>query len=145
MIAAFALAPRMRGSRNGFPATMAVTAGGAVCFALAPNFPVALIGMFFVGFGFLASNTTAATRLQLGVAEAQRGRVMAIWSVAFFRVRPLTSLIDGAIASTAGLRVASIIMSLPVPVGGAAIVIADRRSRRSTALAAPPRIKPEDA
>ena len=144
VIAAFALAPRLRGSRNGFATTMAVTAGGAVCFALAPDFPVALIGMFFVGFGFLASNTTATTRLQLGVTEAQRGRVMAIWSIAFFGVRPVASLIDGAIASTAGLRIASFTMSLPVLVGAAAIVVAGSRSKRSAARAATPTLEPED-
>ena len=39
------------------------------------------------------------------VDESQRGRIMALWSIAFLGLRPFASLIDGAIASAAGVRV----------------------------------------
>ena len=41
---------------------------------------------------------TATTHLQLGVEANQRGRIMALWSIAFLGVRPLASLLDGIVA-----------------------------------------------
>ena len=65
------------------------------------------------GAGYLAGQTRATTRLQLEVGEHERGRVMALWSVAFLGSRPLASLLDGGIASLAGPRVATAVMALP--------------------------------
>jgi hypothetical protein len=36
------------------------------------------------------------------VEETQRGRIMALWGIAFIGLRPFASLVDGAIASAAG-------------------------------------------
>ena len=38
---------------------------------------------------------------------------MALWSVAFIGVRPIASLVDGAIASVAGTTVATLAMTTP--------------------------------
>ena len=50
-------------------------------------------------------------RCQLEVADNQRGRVMALWSLAFLGTRPFGSLADGALAQVAGLRVAAVVMA----------------------------------
>ena len=83
--------------------------------------------LFVGGFGYLASNTSATTRLQLGVSEAQRGRIMALWGVAFLGLRPPASLADGAIAATAGVRTAGVILALPALAGAVLLLLVGRR------------------
>jgi hypothetical protein len=55
----------------------------------------------------------ATSQLQLSVAEDERGRVMALWNVAFLGLRPLASLVDGALASGLGVRTAGVALQLP--------------------------------
>ena len=78
------------------------------------------------GFGYLASNTSATSRLQLEVAEHQRGRIMALWSVAFLGLRPLASLADGAIAGAFGVRTAGVALAFPALAVAAAIYFLQR-------------------
>jgi hypothetical protein len=47
---------------------------------------------------------------------------MALWSIAFLGLRPVASLMDGAIASAAGVRVAGVALSMPAL--AAAVVVA---------------------
>ncbi|HEX2851403.1 MAG TPA: MFS transporter [Acidimicrobiales bacterium] len=103
--------------------TLAVLGVGMLGFAVAPSMPFALIALVVGGFGFLASNTTATTALQLGVDDSQRGRLMALWSVAFLGVRPFGSLVDGAVATGAGLRPAAVLMAVPALAAGLVFVI----------------------
>ena len=77
-------------------ATLLLLVGGVVAFALTPWLWLALPILFVAGFGYLASNTHATSRLQLGVEPSERGRIMALWSVAFLGLRPFASLLDGA-------------------------------------------------
>jgi hypothetical protein len=46
--------------------------------------------------------------LQLGVAEIERGRIMALWSSAFLGLGPVASLVDGC--HRLGVRVAGIVL-----------------------------------
>jgi hypothetical protein len=82
-------------------------------FSLSPSLAVALPMLLVCGFGYLSSNTATTTRLQLEVSDAHRGRIMALWAVAFNGVRPVGSLVDGSIAAGIGLRVAGVAMALP--------------------------------
>ena len=77
------------------------------------------------GFGYLASNTSATSRLQLEVAEHQRGRIMALWSVAFLGLRPLASLADGGIAGAFGVRAAGVVLAVPVLLAALVLLVAD--------------------
>jgi MFS family permease len=124
--AAIVLAGRVSGSRRRMALTLGMLGFGMALFALTPWLPIALVLLFVAGFGYLASNTSATSRLQLEVAESQRGRIMALWGIAFLGVRPLASLVDGAIASTAGVRAAGVVLALPAI--GASLVLAARRS-----------------
>jgi hypothetical protein len=93
--------------------TLTVLGAGVIGFSLSPVLSVGLAVLFFAGFGYLASNTAATSFLQLGVAESERGRIMALWAMAFLGLRPVASLIDGAIASAAGVRVAGVALAAP--------------------------------
>jgi MFS family permease len=111
--AAFLLAGRVTGSRRRMLATLVLLGTGIVAFSLTPWLPVGLGFLAVAGFGYLASNTSATSRLQLEVAEHQRGRIMALWSVAFLGLRPVASLADGAIAGAFGVRTAGVVLAMP--------------------------------
>jgi hypothetical protein len=106
---------------------LALLAAGVSLFAVTPWIALALPLLFAGGFGYLAANTAATTRLQLGVAESQRGRIMALWTVAFLGLRPVASLVDGAIAAAAGVRTAGVVLAAPALVAAAALYFVGRR------------------
>jgi MFS family permease len=121
VIAVLTLAGRARGSRVRMAGTLTLLGGGLTAFALSPTLWVGFPLLLAAGFGYLASNTAATSRLQLEVEETQRGRIMALWGIAFIGLRPFASLVDGAIASAAGVRVA--IVALAAPALAAAVVV----------------------
>ena len=104
---------------------------GVAGLAVAPTLPVALAALAVAGAGYLTSQTRATALLQLGAGDAERGRVMALWSVAFLGSRPVASLADGALASATGPRVATLAMCVPALVV-AALLVARTGARRAT-------------
>ena len=120
--AAFLLA----GSRRRMLTTLVLLGTGIVAFSLTPWLPVGLGFLAVAGFGYLASNTSATSRLQLEVAEHQRGRIMALWSVAFLGLRPVASLADGAIAGAFGVRTAGVVLAVPALAVAGAIYFLQR-------------------
>jgi MFS family permease len=125
--AALVVAGRVAGSRQRMTWTLALLGLGIVAFALSPWLSLGFVFLFAAGIGYLASNTSATTRLQLGVSESQRGRMMALWGVAFLGLRPLASLADGGIAAAAGVRAAGVILALPALAGAAFLVVSSAR------------------
>jgi MFS family permease len=121
--------------REGSPrltvATLTILAAGIVAFSLSPSLWVGFLFLFVAGFGYLAANARATTQLQLEVDERQRGRIMALWGIAFLGLRPFASLVDGAVADLAGVRVAGVLLALPALV--AAVLIRRRIRRRPPA------------
>lgn len=99
---------------------LAILTAGMVGFALLPSLVAALATLIVAGFGYLIGQTGATTQLQLAVSDNERGRVMALWSMAFLGTRPMAALIDGGLASLAGPRVATILMAIPT--AGAALL-----------------------
>lgn len=132
VVAAFA--SKHRGGYRAMTALMVFMGLGTVALALSTRLVVALLALAVAGFGFLAAQTAATVRLQARVSDAERGRVMALWSVAWLGTRPIASLIDGALASLAGVRFAAGAMALPVLVG-AVLLIALRRRLPDSATA----------
>jgi MFS family permease len=124
--AAFLIAGRVAGSRRRMTITLAILGAGIVGFSLTPTIWVGLAFLAVAGFGYLASNTSATSRLQLDVADHQRGRIMALWSVAFLGLRPAASLLDGALAGAFGVRTAGVVLSLPAFACAAAILFTTR-------------------
>ncbi len=129
--AALALAGRVEGTRRRMATTLTLLGGGVAAFALTPWLPLALGILFVGGCGYLASNTSATARLQLEVEEWQRGRIMALWSVAFIGLRPLASLVDGAIADALGVRVAGVALAAPAVAAAVAIGLVSKHIRSS--------------
>lgn len=121
-IAAFTLSPRRTDPGRRVVLLCVLMGVATLVVACAPNLAVALPALLVVGFGFLAAQTQATTTLQLGVADDQRGRLMALWAVAFLGTRPLAAIVDGAVASLWGVRFATAVMAMPVL--GAAIWMA---------------------
>ena len=130
VVAALTLAGRARGSRARMTLTLVLLGSGVTAFALSPTLWIGFPLLAVAGFGYLASNTAATSRLQLEVAESQRGRIMALWGVAFLGLRPFASLVDGAIASTAGVRAAGVALAMPALVAGLAVFLISRRKAR---------------
>ena len=129
--AALTLTGRVAPSQRALVGTLATTALGMATFVLSSTALVALAGLFVAGFGFLAAVTMSTSLMHLALEDEHRGRVMALWSLSFQGSRPIGSLVDGALASLAGLRVAGLVMVLPSLLGalGLGFLLA-RRSRR---------------
>jgi MFS family permease len=128
--AALVVAGRVAGSRWRMAGTLLLLGAGVLSFALSPWLPLGFVLLFAGGFGYLASNTSATTRLQLGVPEQQRGRIMALWSLAFLGLRPFASLLDGAIARTWGVRTAGVVLAVPALLAATAVAFSALRRRR---------------
>jgi MFS family permease len=64
--AALFVAGRVAGSRRRLALTLALLGCGVIAFAVSPWLPIGLLFLYVAGFGYLASNTSATTRLQLG-------------------------------------------------------------------------------
>ncbi|MCU1483946.1 MAG: protein of unknown function DitE [Actinomycetia bacterium] len=122
-------AGRTRDPRRTLTMGLTIMGLGTLLFALAPTVELSALGMLIAGYGYLTSSTTTTAALQLGVDPSQRGRIMAIWSVAFVGVRPFSALADGGIATGFGLRAAGVVFALP------ALVMAGLLLRRRRASA----------
>lgn len=74
--------------------------------ALSPVFFMTLPAFALAGAGFLTATTTLTTRIQREVPEILRGRVMAIWTVAFLGSRPIAAAVNGSVADLTSVAVA---------------------------------------
>lgn len=90
---------------------------GLLGYAAAPHEVVVLAALFIAGVGFLLGVTTTNSNLQRRLDENMRGRVMALWSMAFLGSRPLAAIIDGGVADLVSPRVGVASAALPLLVG----------------------------
>jgi len=133
--AAFLLVGRVAGSRRRMLTTLLLLGAGVIGFSVTPRLGVAYGFLAVAGFGYLASNTSATSRLQLDVAAHQRGRIMALWSVGFLGLRPIASLTDGAIAGAVGVRAAGVVLAVPALAAAGTIYFLQRHHRSLTSAA----------
>ena len=94
---------------------------GLIGFAAATNEVVLLPSLFISGVGFLLGVTTTNSNLQARLDENMRGRVMALWSMAFLGSRPLAGVVDGLVADLISPRVGVLAALPPVIIGGWAL------------------------
>jgi MFS family permease len=73
--------------------------------ALAPALAIELFALALVGFASVSFLSMANSTLQLGTDPQMRGRVMALWAVAFMGSTPIGGPLIGWITSVAGARV----------------------------------------
>jgi MFS family permease len=138
VVAAFTLAGRAP-SYRAMALSLGVMGVGMATFALAGTELVTLLALGIGGFGYLASVTAATSLLHLQTEESHRGRVMSLWSLSFHGSRPLGSLLDGAIASVAGIRIAGVVMALPAVAGSLGLgLLLRRRSAQAPGAAVDP-------
>lgn len=107
---------------------LAILTAGMIAFALLPSLVAALVSLSIAGFGYLIGQTSATTQLQLAVSDDERGRFMALWSIAFLGTRPFAALIDGGLAALVGPRGATLLMTIPT--AGAALLAPRLRGRQ---------------
>jgi MFS family permease len=89
--------------------TMTIAASGfgvALLFVVAaPNLVIAYVAMAVTGFAAITFMATGNSTLQLEAAPSMRGRVMALWAVAFMGSTPIGGPLVGWIVEVAGARV----------------------------------------
>ncbi len=113
-LTAVLLSPWLRGRPHVLVVAMLVQGAGMLLAGIAPSLGLAMAGFAVSGAGFIAAITRATARLQAEVPDAQLGRVMALWSLAFVGTRPVAALLDGVVAELAGARMAAVVLALPV-------------------------------
>jgi MFS family permease len=80
--------------------------GVVLCLAaLAPNLPLELVALGAVGFASVTFLAMGNSTLQLATDPQMRGRVMALWSVAFLGSTPIGGPLIGWITAVSGARV----------------------------------------
>ena len=81
--------------------------------AMAPTMPLELAALVFVGYGSITFNSMAKTTLQLAAEPTMRGRVMALWALAWLGSTPIGGSIVGWVGQAAGARWSLVIGGLP--------------------------------
>jgi MFS family permease len=110
-------------------------AAGLLLAGVAPVATVAVLGFGLTGIGFVLALTSFTSVLQRRIPDALRGRVMALWGVAFLGNRPIAAAIDGAAADLVGPRWA---MAIAITIAMGAALVAVRLTRDD----APPTARP---
>ena len=125
-------------ARNGHtglrPLTVAAALFGAAILAtaLAPSLGVAIVALTLVGAASVSFLATGNTTLQLGSEPRFRGRVMALWTVAFLGSTPLGAPVIGAVSEHIGPRGGLVVGGLACLVAaaiGAAVLAREGRPR----------------
>jgi MFS family permease len=104
---------------------LVLLATGTATAGLAPTVPLAITGFVIGGAGMTMSLTALSTLLQGRLPDALRGRVMALWSMAFLGSRPVAAAVNGAVADAT----APVVAFLTVAVVVAVVAVAVRPSR----------------
>jgi len=103
--------------------------------AVAPTMPLELAALVFVGYGSITFNSMAKTVLQLAAKPTMRGRVMALWGLAWLGSTPIGGSIVGWIGQDEGARWALVVGGLPTVLCGLLALPALTRIDRRRAAA----------
>jgi MFS family permease len=106
--------------------------------ALAPSMALELAALVFVGYGSITFNSLAKTTLQLAARPEMRGRVMALWALAWLGSTPIGGPIIGWAGQAIGARWALVIGGLAtLACGILALPALTRIDRRASRTAGP--------
>jgi MFS family permease len=81
--------------------------------AVVPSLPLELAALLFVGYGSITFNSMAKTVLQLTATPEMRGRVMALWGLAWLGSTPIGGPIVGWVGQEAGARWSLVVGGVP--------------------------------
>lgn len=101
--------------------------------AAAPTLGWELAVLPFVGYGSIAFNSQAKTALQLAAAPSMRGRVMALWALAWGGTTLVGGPLVGWVAEQLGSRWSLVVGGLPTVLIGLAMLPSLRRIDRAAA------------
>lgn len=108
--------------------------------SVAPNLPTEYGLLLLVGYGSISFNALAKTTLQLAAVPSMRGRVMALWSVAWLGSTPIGGPIVGWIGQSFGARWSLVVGGLAAVLAGllgyASLAKIDRRALATAAAIA---------
>jgi MFS family permease len=104
--------------------------------SVAPTLPLALAALVVVGFFSINFTSLGNTTLQLAAAPEMRGRVMALWTVAFMGSTPIGGPIVGAIGEHWGPRWSLFVGGLAAVIAAGIGAMALRRMRASAPVSA---------
>jgi MFS family permease len=110
--------------------------------AAAPSLGLELVALVFVGYGSITFNSLAKTTLQLAAKPQMRGRVMALWALAWLGSTPIGGPIVGWVGQAIGPRWALVIGGLPTMVCGILTLPALTRIDRRASASAGPALSP---
>jgi MFS family permease len=86
-----------------------IVATGLAAVALVDSATGAAAGFLVAGGGFMLATVALNTRIQRRVPDELRGRVMALWGVAFLGSRPVAAPVNGAIADLTSVDLALLV------------------------------------
>ena len=104
------LLQRRIGIAGAATAGLAFMVVGNVLAGLSFSLPLAVASFAVAGFGMSLAMPSFSTQLQMHVDDQFRGRVMALWIVAFQGTRPLAALLSGTLADVTTVRIALVVM-----------------------------------
>ena len=102
--------------------------GGRIALGGGAGLLITIVALFFVGWLSVSFMSTGNATLQLESEPQMRGRVMALWSVAFMGSTPIGGPIVGAIIETFGARVGLAVGAVACLAAGSLAFLAARRS-----------------
>jgi MFS family permease len=112
--------------------------------AVAPTLALELAALVFVGYGSITFNSLAKTTLQLAARPEMRGRVMALWALAWLGSTPVGGPVVGWTGQVIGARWALVIGGVAtLACGILALPALTRIDRRAAAVAGPGRAEPQ--
>ncbi len=130
-LAAAFVVTKVRATFRSISLGMAGLGVAIVTFGMSGHPNTGMATLFVGGIMYIVSVTLSTTLVQINTAEDHRGRVMALWGVAFLGLRPLASLVDGSVATLVNVRMAALVMAVPVLLGAAYLARHSRRSKRT--------------
>jgi MFS family permease len=113
------------------PMGLAVLSLSLVGLAFANSLGAAVVAAGFAGLGMTIAISSYTALLHFLVPDQLRGRLTAVWSMAFLGARPIAAIVSGVIADSAGVR--------------AALLVAVSITALGAFLSRPSRLSPRDA
>ncbi|HEX5540370.1 MAG TPA: MFS transporter [Micromonospora sp.] len=108
---------------------MLTLATGMIVLAVSPEAISASVGLVIGGAGYLVAVSDVTTGLQQGLTDGIRGRVMALWSMAFLGIRPGAAVLHGWLGDAFSAPVGALVGALAA-LAAAAVVMSSRRPAR---------------
>jgi MFS family permease len=91
---------------------LTVLATGMLALMSASGVGLAILAFGVAGVGFTFALTSLSTQIQERLPDALRGRVMALWSLAFLGSRPFAAAVNGTIADTWSVEAALLTVAI---------------------------------